>query len=425
MLEAGTIARFKPGAPEEQHRFWRMPPARPRTETLAQAAERLRGVLDESIALHALADAPVGAFLSGGVDSTAITAVMRKHISDLRTYTLRLPELPGSDESGQAQETARALGCELTVVETTGDEVARLLPRFARDLDQPSIDGLNTWLISRAAAADVKGVLSGLGGDEWFAGYPVTRRMAFTRTGIRGRAIAAAGALASVARRSPRLASVLGVRAANLAARRSSLALWLQTHTVLAEEAAARAAGVEPRTDLDLQEAMLGDASRESPLGVACLLDVGIYMGHQLLRDSDATSMASSLELRVPFVDVKLAEFSRTCADAYKLSRGGGTGDEYHASGAKRVLLEAVRDLLPPGLERRPKRGFALPYTHWLDGPFARIVADTTSPEVIRARGLLDPEVPVADRWSLMILELWCRATLDARPAVHGRRVSG
>jgi asparagine synthase (glutamine-hydrolysing) len=177
MMEPGTLEIYEPGEPLCVKSFWRVPTYVPRHETLDEAAERLRHVLDESIRLHAFADAPVGAFLSGGIDSTGIVGLMRKHVPQLRTYTLRFPEFPGADEATEAAEAAELLEVRNTVVDVTGREVAEWLPHFAGDLDQPSADGLNTWLISRAAAGDVKGVLSGLGGDEWFAGYPVTRRM--------------------------------------------------------------------------------------------------------------------------------------------------------------------------------------------------------------------------------------------------------
>src|SRR5262249_46817047 len=154
--------RYVPAQEPERSVFWRMPPHRPRKETFDEAAERLRAVLDESVALHAMADAPVGAFLSGGIDSTGVVGLMRRHHPRLRTYTLSLPEFPGTDEAKEATAASRKLECENTVLKVTGREVRDLLPRFAGALDQPSVDGLNTWLISRAAAREVKGVLSGL-----------------------------------------------------------------------------------------------------------------------------------------------------------------------------------------------------------------------------------------------------------------------
>ena len=438
MLERGSLLRLAPDGSREERVFWRMPPAEPSGETLDQAAARLRSVLDESVRLHALADAPVGAFLSGGVDSTGVVSLMVRNNPRLRTYTVRLPDVPDADESELALAASRALGCEPTVVEVTGRDACRLLPRFAGELDQPSNDGLNTWVVSRAAARDVKGVLSGLGGDEWFAGYPVTRRMARFASGA-GRVHRLAGRISAVLRPAVPENGRLGRRLEELSARANAFATWLDDHRVFGYSAARRLlAAPGPADDSGGVERLLPVAGpdwwRESPVGLSCLLDVGAYMGCQLLRDADAVSMAQSLELRVPLVDVQVAEFARSCPDAYKLAPGGGAGFEYGSSGAKRVLLHALRDVLPADIARRPKRGFALPYDHWARHELAPLVEETCSREAVGARGLLEPDAVAhlaADRspsrrwhgwpqaWAVMILELWCRAVLDA-PAPGG-----
>ncbi len=433
MLEPGTLERYAPGEAMLHKRFWQVPFYAPRRETLDEAALRLRAALDESVAIHAMADAPIGAFLSGGLDSTGIVALMRKHVADLRTYTIRFPEFPGEDEVDEAAAAAAAFDCRHTVVDVTSREVADILPQFAGDLDQPSADGLNTWLISRAAARDVKGVLSGVGGDEWFAGYPVTRRMARYSSTATGRAEMVAGRIANLV--APWVPSAaLRERALNLATRRSALATWLQGHTVFRHSTARRMAGLPAQGNIEelKVEKILDQESHdwrcETPVGLSCLLDTRIYMINQLLRDSDATSMAHSLELRVPFVDLKLIEFSRTCADEFKLRPDGGSSSQYDASGSKRVLIHALRDLLPPAISNRRKKGFSLPYDHWLRTSLAPLVEETCSNDAIKRRGLVDPQLVAAARecelaqipgsayprmWTLMIFELWCRAVLD------------
>ena len=432
MLEPGTIERYTPDGQMKRTRFWTMPAFAPRSETLDQAAERLRAVLDESIAIHAMADAPVGAFLSGGMDSAGIVGLMRKQIPHLRTYTLRFPDVPGADESEEAVAAARFFECENTVVDVSGSDLPALLPRFAADLDQPSNDGLNTWLISRAAAHDVKGVLSGLGADEWFAGYPVARRMARYANTTAGRFEAAAGHLASTLGRVVPEGSIRG-RIDSLATRRSPLTTWLHSRTVFPSHAARQLTGFPDRNGHQVGrfEALLDAVSpswrKESPLGLSCLLDVSVYMGSQLLRDSDATSMAHSLELRVPYVDMEVAAFARTCGDDFKLSFDGGTDHHYHNSGAKQVLVRALRDVLPPGTESRPKRGFTVPFEHWMRGSLSPLVRETCQPDTVARRGLVDPKMVaelyrIAEKgggtlypklWSLMVLELWCREVLD------------
>ncbi len=447
-LEPATLEVHEPGEAARSSRFWAMPPASPRRETLHQAAERLRAVLDDSIRVHALADAKVGAFLSGGVDSTAVVGLMRRWVPDLRTYTLVYRDAPGWDEADEARSTAERLGVSLTEVEVDGADVTAALPKFAADLDQPSVDGLNTWLISRAAARDVRAVLSGLGGDEWFAGYPVTRRMALHGTS-RGRMEALVGGAAYLA--APHMPH--GRWRALLdrqSARRSPTARWMQTHSVFTP---AQTAGLSstPRgvrdsmtleSELD-RRASAHASGRESAIGWSCLLDVDVYMRDQLLRDSDATSMAHSLELRVPFVDIEIGQFARSCADEHKL-RVGANDAVYANSGAKRVLIEALRDVLPPEVASRPKRGFALPHVGWMQGPARRLVEEMCAPETVQKRGLLDPAAVAQLRddvsrrepgalypklWSLTILELWARGVLDtssqrqaAAPEVHDVR---
>ena len=239
LLEPGVLERHVPGKPVQVRRFWSMPAYEPREESFDEAADRLRETLEESTKLHAFADAKVGAFLSGGVDSNGIVGLMRKHLPNLQTYTLRFPEFPASDESAAAQASAAHFDCQNTIVDVVGSEVRELLPRFAGDLDQPSTDGLNTWMISRAAARDVKGVLSGLGGDEWFAGYPCARRMLYHAASARGRALSKAGQWArqfdSLLPKSL-FPGRVRERVENLASRRSLLSIWIQAHSVFSPE---------------------------------------------------------------------------------------------------------------------------------------------------------------------------------------------
>jgi asparagine synthase (glutamine-hydrolysing) len=434
MVAPGSIEIYGPGRKVERRRFWTFPAYQPRNESFAAAAERLRGELEESVRLHALADAPLGAFLSGGIDSTAVTALMRKHVSRLHTYTFRFPELPGDDESQEATETARRLDCEHHVVELTGRQVRELLPTFANQIDQPSVDGLNSWFISRAAASDVKGVLSGLGGDEWFAGYSVAGRMLRAATTFGGRLRAAAAHAAHQGLKIP-LPYSLQRRLESAAAYRSQLALWMRSHVVFTSEDA-DALLASPRStscrqlDADLRQTLQAGVGRdwaaETPVGTACLLDHYVFMMCQLLRDADATGMASSLELRVPLVDLRIAEFSRSCRDDYKL-----TVESSRRGQTKMVFREAVRDLIPNSAARVPKRGFNVPNEWWMRRDLAPLVEDTCEPAAVVQRGWFDPnavralfenrrsphaEIVYPRLWAVMLLELWARTVFDQTP---------
>jgi asparagine synthetase B (glutamine-hydrolysing) len=223
-------------------------------------------------------------------------------------------------------------------------------------------------------------------------------------------------------------------RAENLATRRSLLATWMQTHRVLPRRLAERmVGGVSPSSELEFEATLVRENAAwqgETPVGLASLLDAEVYMRSQLLRDSDATSMAHSLELRVPLVDLEIAQFARTCKDEYKLCPGGGDDGRYQASGAKRVLIHAIRDVLPPEIAKRPKRGFALPVDHWMRKDWADVIRDTCSPEVIKARGLIDGREVAQllsaaqggesaayfpQLWSVVLLELWCQGVIDQK----------
>jgi asparagine synthase (glutamine-hydrolysing) len=168
----------------------------------------------------------------------------------------------------------------------------------------------------------------------------------------------------------------------------------------------------------------LGQLGREEhAVDLALRLDLQVYMQCQLLRDSDATSMSSSLELRVPFVDKQIVALGRACPPEYKV-------DPHASPPAKRVLIKALDDLLPAELLSRPKRGFGLPYEQWLSGPLRELSLSIGPLQALRQRGWIGEGLPTPaiDRfpahWSLLVLELWARAVLDAAPTPRHHRVA-
>ncbi len=435
MLEPGTLECYAPGQAPVKRRFWEIPPYEPREESLDESAERLRAALNESIRIHALADAPVGAFLSGGVDSTAVVALMRRENARLRTYTVRYPDLPGRDEAEESIEGARRFDCEHTVIDVANSEVESLFRQFAAELDQPSVDGFNTWIISRGAARDVKGVLSGLGGDEWFAGYPVTKRMQrYGRAPQRSGRAMVAGIMRSLERLLPE--GRIRERVESMAAVSRPLELWALAHRVFSIEQGQRMLGrsTDGTTLADMMAQHLAgvrdDYAAETPIGLSCLLDVSVFMGSRLLLDSDVTSMAHSLELRTPFVDIEIAKFARSCRDDYRLASDEAGDGRYSTSGAKKVLIHALKDILPPTIGQRVKRGFFMPYAYWLEHNMPSVLEQTCTPEALRRRDLIAPEAiggflnhprsfasPYYPKlWCLAVLELWCQSTLDQQP---------
>jgi asparagine synthase (glutamine-hydrolysing) len=403
MLEPGTLQVEEEGQPSRVHRYWLMPPPSHEHESRGEAVARVRVALEESVLLASKADAPVGAFLSGGIDSSAIVALMAASSRSLRTYTLRVGD-PKADESAAARDFATRLQTVHTEVEVPRRQVAGAYLAFSQSLDQPSTDGFNTWLVSRAAARDVRAVLSGLGADEWFGGYPVARRMAQLQSSPGRRML---GAAAEVTRKLLPDGAIAD-QATRLASRASGLATWAASHRVFLPGQIGKMTGTAPGDGATRLGAAFAHRIRDAqPQDLACQLDVWSYMCCQLLRDSDVASMAHSIELRLPYVDPKFAAVARSIAPESSLGSG------------KQVLSDALVGLVPESIRLRPKQGFSLPYDDWLLGPLAELSGDAISD--LRGRGWLEGDLTLfqhfPQRWALMALQLWAQSVLDSAPS--------
>ncbi len=325
----------------------------------------LRGKLEDSIRAHRLADVPVGAFLSGGLDSSAVVGLMTSTgASRLKTFSLVFEEAEYSEQAAAA-ETARTFGTEHHEEVLTGKRVAEDLPRILRTFDQPTGDGINTWYVSRAAhESGVRVALSGLGGDELFGGYPSFRdtpRMARWLPlwrqlpgGMRGRVVAALrrsrGARARKAADFFEYARDLH----ELCSLRRRVLPELSRLELLAPEArrlAARQGPNHPMLDDFVFELTGADGFQ-----ICSAWEMCTYMADVLLRDSDVCSMAHSLELRVPFVDKVLVEWWWNQPRKFK----------WDPRRPKSALSDAVAGLVPDVVRNRPKQGFTLPFARWM-----------------------------------------------------------
>ena len=368
-LEAGHYLLWREGK-LAIHRYWDV--AFPEAEAAGDAAAIAREALLDSVAHHFVSDVPVGVFLSGGMDSTAIVALARAVRSgELRTFSLTFP---GSalDEGADARRTAAHFGTTHHEWAVDGAIARGLFDEFLASADQPSIDGFNTFSVCRLARQhDTKVVLSGLGGDEMFGGYPsfrdvprLARLMQLARLGgpISAAAVRAAGELGgSRLRRLTDLMSSPATLANAYAVFRGIYtrdeARMLTAHYVGGE------AAIEER-----EVAAAGDPTTEDAV---CRLELTLYMRNQLLRDADVMSMASGVELRVPMIDSVLFEqLARLPADQ-RLQPG------------KALLLQAVPEI-PPWVANRPKRGFTLPIDQWLMHDWAGSVRAPDVPTAIR-----------------------------------------
>lgn len=343
----------------------------------------LRAQLEDTVRAHVLADVPVGAFLSGGLDSTLITALMTKLGSGrLKTFSIGFAET-GFSEADDAAANARYLSTEHHPFLLTGAQVAADIERIVAALDQPTGDGVNTYYASQAAkAGGVTAALSGLGADELFGGYP-----SFQRAPSLARARQIFAALPRPLRDSlTRLGNTGGPGWRKLADTlrhgHSPAALALAQRRLFSDATAARllVPGLEIPTHPALAS-LEAELQGTGLLGMTGAAELRGYMTDVLLRDSDVMSMRHSLELRVPFVDVPLVAWAMAQPDALRF-------DPRLPKGA---LIAATRDLLPPELLTRKKRGFTLPFPLWMRKELRPFLDHTFSPAALAAQPFIRP----------------------------------
>jgi len=339
-------------------------------------AVHVRSLLEDAIRSHLIADVPLGVFLSSGIDSTAIAALAMAVQREIHTFTVSFPDTEFS-EAEIARRTAERLGTQHREVMISGDEMVSRLDEAIMALDQPSMDGINTYFVSWAARqAGLKVALSGLGSDELFGGYTSFRATA----GI-DRIATLAGFIPQTVRR---LAG-LGMKNVNAFqsspdAFRKASAAWLQpnlfphpfffTRMLFAPQMFAS----RLRGSTDAWTAMrwyqwLTAAAQESRsldrFTQVSWLELRSYLVNTLLRDTDSMSMRNSLEVRVPFLDTPLVEYVLGLPESVK--RG--------ARGSKALLVAALDDLLPEEIVNQPKRTFTFPWEYWMRGKLGERVA--------------------------------------------------
>jgi asparagine synthase (glutamine-hydrolysing) len=344
--------------------YWRMPSADP-TRRPDEAAASLRDALERTVREHLTSDVPLAFFLSGGVDSAVIAALAARTLGTVETFCVGFDSPGMKSELNVAEITARLIGAHHHQVIVTRESIVDTWDRWLSAADRPSVDGLNTFIISGAVrAANAKVAFSGLGADEIFGGYGnffrvprllrVARIAAFLPLRLRQAMVAAL--LPLVPKRYRLRFKMLAAASANPVDICLSLKQMLDGSTL-------RQLGFEPSA-LSLDEHFLdegqtrlcGTANSDVFRAVSCV-ETRYYMGNTLLRDSDTNSMAHSIELRVPFVGRRILEEAGLTPGTVHL--GGG-----HTP--KKVLRDAVGDLLAPEVLDRKKTGFTLPLGDWM-----------------------------------------------------------
>jgi asparagine synthase (glutamine-hydrolysing) len=411
--------------------YWELAPlvvAPPLPVDLDAAAYLVRAELERAIEAALASDVPVGVFLSGGLDSSAVAALARRRLGpELDTFTVAF-DVPGFDEREYAGLVARALGTRHHVVMVTPDVFMSGLRDLAPLLDEPISDQslVPTYLLARRAREQVKVALVGEGSDELFAGYPT----------YLGGALAARWARlpAGIRRAVRRLAPALGAPSGNVTLRYLARRFLELADAPLAVRHRAWT-GCMTAADVARLTVALGDDTPPDALPARTELDalLGVdltgYLRDELLTNLDRATMAASLEGRAPFVNHHLVELACRLPAGTKLRRFVG----------KRVLRHAVRDLVPAAVVRRRKRGLAVPLAAWLAGPLRPFAEETLArldptifrPEAVRV--LLREHVERRrdnrrELWALLSLQLWadaCNVTWSDAPAESARVAAG
>ena len=432
------------GGQERIERYWSLETDRYlelRRQSYEEQVEEVGRVLQETARMQLVSDVPLGAFLSGGVDSSVLVAMMAREVGHhVKTFSVGF-EAEGEhlDESEDARRTADYLGTDHTHVLVTGLDVRNRIQHIAASLDQPSVDGVNSYFVSLAARQAVTVAISGTGGDEIYAGYPWFISMDLHQSRLR-KLNWTKRSLFQLLEQHPEAQMFLPQTYRKRLEKNEFAKGFLAKYSTLYQIFGASASfnmlspemkgfslqGAWDRQQLSAIDELAGGSAIERVSGL-CLRG---YTNNQLLRDIDAVSMAHSLEVRVPYLDPVVVDMALSLPDSAKLGMVAGLSDPtrrtYRETGTKRILIDVGKALLPKDFDLQPKRGFAMPFDKWLQGSLRDILMDTLSEQSLKTRKLfdvrqgkrireqfLDGNLSWAQPWLLMICELWCREVLD------------
>lgn len=323
----------------------------------SEATERLRFNLSKAAYYNTISDVPVGAFLSGGIDSTAVVGLMSE-ISGQRIKTFSVGfegKHSYMDERKYAGLAASYLGTEHQDIVVTSKDAVKIFQEIISDIDQPSFDGTNTWIVSREAKKSVKVALSGLGGDEIFAGYPHFRMLSNGVESTFSRQMPTFYKLLEKAHkiRPNRISLRLLFKLATPVERFSMLRRMIENYEFQSLVRPEFCHSFRSRLAGRFEKWLIDDADSVQKTSY---VEVNRYLRSTLLRDGDVMSMAHGLEVRPMLLDHSLVEFAYSLPASYKLN-----GKE-----TKRIFVSAVSNYLPEELKNRKKMGFELPITDWM-----------------------------------------------------------
>jgi asparagine synthase (glutamine-hydrolysing) len=407
-LPPGCSLSVRLGAPlERPSRYWR-PMLRSARSPAPDSPERVLAALRGSVAAHLRSDVPVGAFLSGGVDSAAICAIAAETKPGMLTFTAGFAR-SGYSEIEEAQETAAALGLRNIPYVVTSQEFAARLPQIIWHLDDPMADAaaVGLWFVAREARRHVKVVLSGEGADELFGGYGVYYQPGVVRAATKlgpGRSLAQA-----MADRIPSGQKGKGLLERIATPLRSR---YIGNANIFAGAEIDVLTRYGGGTVYDVTAPIFDQAEAAGLDDVATmqLVDINTWLPGDILVKADRGSMAHGLELRTPFLDREVMTVASRLARAEKTAAGT----------TKFALREAVGSLLPQESAERRKLGFPVPIGHWFRGELSgyadQVIREARTEEWLDKRAVMDvlrrfwaddPDVPWRQVWTLVVFSLW------------------
>jgi len=426
LLPAGSMLRVSESGERELVRYWQQPTCNGSTADLGELGDRLR----QSVQMRLVSDVPIGVFLSGGVDSSALAALASDVSAEpVKTFNISFDEAE-FDESEYARAVAESIGSEHHDIRLTEQHFTSQLDGALASIDQPTFDAINTYFVSRAVReAGLTVALAGTGGDELFGGYTSFRELPTAMRWSRKASFVPESWLRAAARvftrlktgrpgevepqtRWGKLGDALATRGNLLEMYQVSYGLFTQSFAeqLQAIDAGASSYGLPLGRAQELQQS----ASSCGLLGAISLLEQSLFLGERLLRDTDAASMAVALEVRVPLLDHTIIEALGALHDATRFA----------PLGEKRLLRELSLGAVDPSLFDRPKSGFVLPLDVWCRRRLQPVLDATFADrELIASVGLRADAVGRLWRsyqagapglywsrvWSLFVLLNWCR----------------
>jgi asparagine synthase (glutamine-hydrolysing) len=406
-IESGTSFTVRPGGQLETHRYFKPAfPIRPADDPQRRYDE-IREVLEDSVKVHMRADVTVGAFLSGGIDSTAIAALAKRHNPELITFTTGF-ERAGYSEVDVAAQSAEAIGVRHVTKVVTADEMMQTLPLIVWYLDDPVADPalVPLYFIAREARKHVKVVLSGEGADELFGGYNIYREPLSLRafSALPG---PLRGGLAALSKRMP-----LGMRGKDLL-RRGAIPLeerYYGNARIFRDEELGFLTTRDPAVSFrDVTDPIYADCAGYDDVTRMQYVDLFTWLRGDILVKADKMTMANSLELRVPFLDPEVFRVASTLPVDLRITRDS----------TKVALRRALREIVPPHVLERRKLGFPVPIRLWLKDvmyDWARDIVQTSETEHLIDRAyvlsLLEshragPHDHSRKLWTLLVFMIW------------------